>query len=125
MTKNGCKVFSFDPSMNMEKHWRNESNLFEPIGIGVFNGVLDDPAKNTLFKERNVDKYPVETLKHIMDRHGHDHLTMVRMDFLFLSFLPSLLPSFFVVSLSLSHTLTHSLTHSPIIKFYPNHARKK
>tara|TARA_B100001059_G_C17612304_1_gene465203 strand:- start:111 stop:707 length:597 start_codon:yes stop_codon:yes gene_type:complete len=77
MITQGCQVFSFDPSMRgVKKHKRHANHLFEPIGIGIIDGI--HTGISTLYGKKT--NYPVETLGHIMERHGHSHLTMVRMD---------------------------------------------
>ena len=77
MVEQGCDVFSFDPSMaGVKKHKRHAKHLFEPIGIGTIDGI--HTGESTLYGKKQ--NYPVETLGHIMSRHGHAHLTMVRMD---------------------------------------------
>ena len=76
MIKRGCKVFSFDPSMDVGIHKRHVNHLFEPVGIGAITG--KHVGKSTLYGGRK--NYPIETLKHIMDRHGHTFLNIVRMD---------------------------------------------
>ena len=77
MIEQGCQVFSFDPSMTgVKKHKRHANHLFEPIGIGVLTGT--HMGESTLYGKKT--NYEVETLGHIMERHGHTHLTMVRMD---------------------------------------------
>lgn len=77
MIEQGCQVFSFDPSMaGVKKHKRHANHLFEPIGIGTIDGM--HTGESTLYGEKT--NYEVETLGHIMERHGHTHLTMVRMD---------------------------------------------
>lgn len=88
MIQNGCKVFSFDPSMvGVKKHKRHANHLFEPIGIGVFTGASTD--RGTHYAETHSTQkqegersasFEVETLGHIMQRHGHTHLTLLRMD---------------------------------------------
>ena len=77
MIEQGCQVFSFDPSMpGVKKHKRHANHLFEPIGIGTSDGT--HTGESTLNSKQT--NYEVETLGHIMERHGHTHLTMVRMD---------------------------------------------
>eukprot|EP00571_Detonula_confervacea_P004041 CAMPEP_0172328094 /NCGR_PEP_ID=MMETSP1058-20130122/60170_1 /TAXON_ID=83371 /ORGANISM="Detonula confervacea, Strain CCMP 353" /LENGTH=702 /DNA_ID=CAMNT_0013045191 /DNA_START=157 /DNA_END=2265 /DNA_ORIENTATION=- len=77
MVARGCHVFSFDPSMTgAKKHKRHVNHLFEPIGIGTNDG--SHKGDSTLYGKKT--NYEVETLGHIMERHGHTHLTMVRMD---------------------------------------------
>jgi hypothetical protein len=76
MHSKGCNVFSFDPSMDTKKHWRNPNHLFEPIGIGVKSGI--HIGRSTLFTHKN--GYPVETLRDIMKRHNHTHISILRMD---------------------------------------------
>ena len=77
MIEQGCEVFSFDPSMEgVTKHKRHPNHLFEPIGIGTVDGI--HTGESTLYgKKKN---YEVDILDHLMKRHGHTHLTLVRMD---------------------------------------------
>ena len=77
MLRQGCSVYSFDPSMEgVKKHKRHPNHLFEPIGIGTTTGIYS--GKSTLYGGKK--KYPVETLDHIMKRHGHKNLTILRID---------------------------------------------
>jgi FkbM family methyltransferase len=77
MASKGCSVFSFDPSMTgAKKHQRHANHSFEPVGIGTFDGM--HTGESTLYGGNSY--YPVETLSRIMERHGHTHLTVVRMD---------------------------------------------
>ena len=76
MVSQGCHVFSFDPSMKVKKHKRHENHLFEPIGIGSKSGIHGGPT--TLNNRKK--KYNVLTLRDIMKRHNHEHVTLIRMD---------------------------------------------
>lgn len=76
MVGRGCHVFSFDPSMNVSKHYRSPTHLFEPIGIGVQDGL--HTGASTLYGKKT--DYPVLTLESMMQRYNHTHIDLVRMD---------------------------------------------
>ena len=81
MVSKGCDVFSFDPSMNVGKHSRSEHHLFEPIGIGPASGT--HKGKSTLYtgkKYNDKNNYQLLSLSDMMQRYGHDHIDIIRMD---------------------------------------------
>ena len=81
MVSKGCDVFSFDPSMNVGKHSRSEHHLFEPIGIGAYSGT--HKGKSTLYtgkKYTDKNNYQLLSLSDMMQRYGHEHVDIIRMD---------------------------------------------
>lgn len=76
MITKGCDVFSFDPSMTLGKHKRHKNHLFEPLGIGPISGV--HRGKSTLYGGKT--NYNVLSLEDMMDRYGHTHIDLIRMD---------------------------------------------
>jgi FkbM family methyltransferase len=76
MVSKGCDVFSFDPSMNVGKHSRSNHHLFEPIGIGAYSGT--HKGKSTLYGGKK--NYQLLSLRDIMQRYGHNHIDIIRMD---------------------------------------------
>ena len=76
MIRQGCHVFSFDPSMTLGKHKRHKNHLFEPIGIGPKSGT--HTGKSTLYGGKT--NYEVLSLQDMMKRYGHNHIDMIRMD---------------------------------------------
>jgi FkbM family methyltransferase len=77
LSKN-CSVFSYDPSMNQRKFIRHKKplNLFQPIGIDAKGG--KHMGKSTLYT-RNTG-YEVMTLSQMMEKNGHTHINVLRMD---------------------------------------------
>ena len=76
MLDHGCSVWSFDPSMEIGKHSRRPTHLFEPIGIGATTGT--HKGASTLYGGKN--DYMIMTLEDLMKRYGHTHIDIVRMD---------------------------------------------
>ena len=63
MARFGCSVFSFDPSMNMSSHVRNEMIHFQPVGVGDRDG-------------RGELGWRLLTLESIAERLGHTRCTI-------------------------------------------------
>lgn len=94
----GCPVWMFDPTPRsvdfMRSHADNPRLRFEPVGVWTENTSLRfyfDPAADSADEVRNAsvtniynrDRFfeaPVETLRSLMARLGHDHIDVLKMD---------------------------------------------
>ena len=78
MIKMNCTVYSYDPSMKQRKFIRHKNplNLFQPIGIDAKGG--KHGGKSTLYT--HAGGYDVMTLSQMMEKNGHSHVHVVRMD---------------------------------------------
>ncbi|EGB02720.1 hypothetical protein AURANDRAFT_72831, partial [Aureococcus anophagefferens] len=79
MLSKGCRVFSFDPTMSGDHKRHPERHTFEPIGIGAATKLETRGAASTANYGGRA-RYRVETLADMMARHGHDAVTVLRMD---------------------------------------------
>jgi hypothetical protein len=79
MLSKGCHVFSFDPTMSGDHKRHPERHTFEPIGIGAATGLETRGGASTANYGGRA-RYKVETLAVMMARHGHDAVTVLRMD---------------------------------------------
>ena len=76
MIRQGCRVFSFDPSMTQKRHKRGPDHLFEPIGIGTKDGTWT--GESTLYGKKT--NYPVLTLETMMRTYNVSYVDVLRMD---------------------------------------------
>ncbi|KAH8060831.1 hypothetical protein JL721_9054 [Aureococcus anophagefferens] len=72
-------LFSFDPTMSGDHKRHPERHTFEPIGIGAATKLETRGAASTANYGGRA-RYRVETLADMMARHGHDAVTVLRMD---------------------------------------------
>ena len=79
MLSKGCHVFSFDPTMSGDHKRHPERHTFEPIGIGAATKLETRGGASTANYGGRA-RYRVETLADMMARHGHDAVTVLRMD---------------------------------------------
>ena len=79
MLSKGCHVFSFDPTMSGDHKRHPERHTFAPIGIGAVTKLETRGGASTAHYGGRA-RYRVETLADMMARHGHDAVTVLRMD---------------------------------------------
>jgi hypothetical protein len=66
-----CNVYSFDPSIHMERHKHSERDLFIPWGLGDDNWMIEKGGKEV---------WEMHTLDYIMDTLGHKTLDVLKID---------------------------------------------
>lgn len=76
MLSQGCRVWSYDPSMRPGNYKRHENHEFFHVGIGHFDGIYR--GKSTLYG--GGINYEVKTLSTIMRDMGIDKVDMIRID---------------------------------------------
>ncbi|KAH9500740.1 Methyltransferase-like protein 24 [Bulinus truncatus] len=76
----GCKVHSFDPSMNKTDHVRNENVTFYNMGIAAYDTNGWEPYKDAYITHKQIWK--VRTLKSIMSElnHANRNLDILKID---------------------------------------------
>lgn len=77
MLKQGCRVWSYDPSMRKGNYKRGKLHKFLPIGIGDKDTMNGD--KSTLYKN-NKKQIQTKTLDTMMSDMGIDFVDIVRID---------------------------------------------
>jgi FkbM family methyltransferase len=86
----GCKVYSFDPSMTTRGpvKMRGPNHVFELVGIGTETG-WSTGNTSTLYNSKGAapglkfgehEPFKISTLPDLMQKFGHSHLSIVRMD---------------------------------------------
>ncbi|KAH9512429.1 hypothetical protein Btru_039560 [Bulinus truncatus] len=65
----GCKVHSFDPSMNRPDHVRNENVTFYNLGLAPYDTNAWEPFKDSYVRNKQIWK--VRTLKSVMSELNH------------------------------------------------------
>ena len=79
MLKQGCRVWSYDPSMKPGDYKRDKLHKFLPIGIGAKDSLNGDMS--TLYKSNHGRKsIQVKTLDTMMKDMGIDYVDVVRID---------------------------------------------
>lgn len=81
MLKQGCRVWSYDPSMKPGNYKRGPLHEFFNIGIGKKDGFNKD--KSTLYTNRHssrIKQFETKTLKTMMKDMNVNHLDVIRID---------------------------------------------
>ena len=78
MLKQGCRVWSYDPSMKPGNYKRHARHEFYPIGIGDKDSMNGD--KSTLYKNYNRNTIQTKTLDTMMKDMGISYVDIVRID---------------------------------------------
>jgi hypothetical protein len=78
MLSYGCRVWSFDPSMDKINHQRHENHRFFHVGIGTKDGVHKDTGQSTLYGGGT--QFNVKTLQTIMREMDITQVDVLRLD---------------------------------------------